>query len=125
MKIKLACLGLGALLAATGAAQARDFSFGSGLRDRVEGSAPIPVPAPMPVPEGFTYYLRADLGWSFATAPSFSETGAIYGTPPTTFTYSGLSNHTVSADDVFIGTIGAGAYFTPYLRGDLPLDFRS
>ena len=76
MKIKLACLGLGALLSATAGAQAGDFSYGAGLRDRVDVPAPIPVPAPMPVPEGFTYYLRADLGWSFSSAPSFSETGA-------------------------------------------------
>ncbi len=93
MKIKLACLGLAALLAATGAAQAGDFSFGAGLRDRVDVPAPIPVPAPMPVPEGFTYYLRGDLGWSFASVPSFSETGAAYGTTP--LTYSGLSNRGV------------------------------
>jgi opacity protein-like surface antigen len=123
MKIKLACLGLGALLAATGAAQAGDFSFGSGLRERVEVPAPIPVPAPMPVPEGFTYYLRGDLGWSFATAPSFSETGALFGATP--LTYAGLSNKSVSTDDVFVGTIGVGAYLTPHLRGDLTLDFLS
>jgi opacity protein-like surface antigen len=137
MKIKLACLGLGALLAATGSAQAGDFSFGAGLkdrdgidmpaygiglRDRVEVPAPIPVPAPMPVPEGFTYYLRADLGWSFAADPSFSETGAAYGATP--LTYSGLSNRSVSGDDgALVGTIGAGAYLTPRFRGDLTLDF--
>ena len=85
MKIKLACLGLGVLLAATAGAQAGDFSYGAGLRDRVDVPAPIPVPAPMPVPEGFTYYLRADLGWSFAADPSFSESGATLGTLPTTF----------------------------------------
>ena len=125
MKIKLACLGLGALLAATAGAQAGDFSYGAGLRDRVDVPAPIPVPAPMPVPEGFTYYLRADLGWSFSEAPSFSETGAIYGTIRPTSTYSGLLNRSVATDDVFIGTIGVGAYLTPHLRGDLTLDFRS
>jgi opacity protein-like surface antigen len=138
MKIKLACLGLGALLAATGSAQAGDFSFGAGLkdrdgidmpaygiglRDRVEVPAPIPVPAPMPVPEGFTYYLRADLGWSFAADPSFSETGARFGDTP--LSYSGLSNRSVSADGILGGTIGAGAYLTPHLRGDLTLDFRA
>ncbi len=122
MKIKLACLGLAALLAATGAAQAGDFSFGAGLRDRVDVPAPIPVPAPMPVPEGFTYYLRGDLGWSFAADPSFSESGASYGTTLAA-PYSGLDNRTSSANDVFVGTIGAGAYFTPHIRGDLTLDF--
>jgi len=122
MKIKLACLGLGTLLAATGAAQAGDFSFGAGLRDRIEVPAPIPVPAPMPVPEGFTYYLRADLGWTFAREPSFSETGALYGATP--LTYAGLLTPSVVADDGLGGTIGFGAYLTPHIRGDLTLDFR-
>ena len=137
MKIKRACLGLVALLAATGVAQAGDFSFGSGLkdrtempmpayglgmRDRVEVPAPIPVPAPSPVPEGFTYYLRADLGWSFEPDPSFSQTGVLYG--DLLSTYAGLPSHSVSTDGVLGGTIGFGAYFTPHLRGDLTLDFR-
>ena len=122
MKIKLACLGLGALLAAAGAAQAGDFSYGAGLRNRVEVPAPIPVPAPMPVPEGFTYYLRADLGWSFASEPSFSESGATYG--DSALTYAGLSTPSVIADGVLGGTIGFGAYLKPHIRGDLTLDFR-
>ena len=39
------------------------------MKDRVLIPAPIPdhgavaVPAGMRVPDGFTYYLRADLGW--------------------------------------------------------------
>jgi opacity protein-like surface antigen len=124
MKIKLAGLGLGALLAATVAAQAGDFSYGSGMKDRMEVPAPIPVPAPVPVPEGFSYYLRADLNWSFARDISFSETGAQYGST-LLLPYSGLSNGAVSVDDVFGGTIGTGAYFTPHIRGDLTLDFRA
>jgi opacity protein-like surface antigen len=140
MKIKLACLGLGVLLAATGAAQAGDFSFGAGLkaqdgsempmpayglgmRDRVHVPAPIPVPASRPVPEGFTYYLRADLGWSFEPSPSFSESGALYNAD--TLTYSGLDNRTVTADGLLGGTVGFGAYITPRFRGDLTLDFRA
>jgi len=122
MKIKLACLGLGALLAAAGAAQAGDFSYGAGLRNRVEVPAPIPVPAPMPVPEGFTYYLRADLGWSFASEPSFSESGATHSALAVTFASLPSS---VSTDGVLGGTIGFGAYLTPHLRGDLTLDFRA
>jgi opacity protein-like surface antigen len=140
MKIKLAGLGLGALLAAAGPAQAGDFSFGAGLkvrdgsempmpayglgmRDRVEVPAPIPVPAPVPVPEGFTYYLRVDLGWSFEPNPSFSEAGAEYGTT-LLLPYSGLDNRSVTADGVLGGTIGFGAYLTPRFRGDLTLDLR-
>jgi opacity protein-like surface antigen len=136
MKIKLACLGLLALLAAAGTAQAGDFSFGAGLkerdvmpmpayglgmRDRVEVPAPIPVPAPAPVPEGFTYYLRADLGWSFEPNASFSGSGLAFGNTP--LSYSNLTTST-STDGVLGGTFGIGAYFTPRFRGDLTLDFR-
>lgn len=81
--------------------------------------APIPVPAPVPIPEGFTYYLRGDIGWGFAGDPSFSESGAVYGAPPVA-----LSSRSVDTDDVFFGGIGAGAYLTPHLRGDITLDFR-
>jgi opacity protein-like surface antigen len=135
MKLKLVWLALGALLAAAGSAQAQNFSYGAGLtapeqtlrygvglKDQIPAPIPIPVPAPMPVPEGFTYYLRADLNWAFAREPSFSETGAQYG--PGLLPYSGLSNRSVSIDDIFGGTIGFGAYFTPRFRGDLTLDFR-
>ena len=140
MKIKLAGLGLGALLAATGAAQAGDFSFGTGLRDRdgldmpmpayglgmrdrVDVPAPIPVPGSRPVPEGFTYYLRADLNWSFEPNPSFSELGATYG--DSALTYSGLSNQSVSTQGLLSGTLGFGAYMTRHLRGDVTVDFRT
>ena len=55
------------------------------MKDRVLIPAPIPdygavaVPGVVPVPEGFTYYLRADLGWGFATSRSYTENGAVYG----------------------------------------------
>jgi opacity protein-like surface antigen len=141
MKIKFAGLGLGALLAATGAAQAGDFSFGTGLRDRdgldmpmpayglgmrdrVDVPAPIPVPGSRPVPEGFTYYLRADLNWSFEPDHTFSESGTTtYG--DSALTYSGLSNSSVSAQGLLSGTLGFGAYLTRHLRGDLTVDFRA
>jgi opacity protein-like surface antigen len=84
--------------------------------------APIPVPAPVPIPEGFTYYLRGDIGWGFAGDPSFSESGAQYGLVP--LSYGALSGRGASTDDVFFGGIGAGGYFTPHLRGDITLDFR-
>ncbi len=68
-------LGLAVALIASGPALAN----GYGQRNI---PAPIPVPAPVPIPEGFTYYLRGDIGWGFAGDPSFSESGAVYGTPP-------------------------------------------
>ena len=139
MKIKLAGLGLGALLAATGAAQAGDFSFGTGLRDRdgldmpmpayglgmrdrVDVPAPIPVPGSRPVPEGFTYYLRADLNWSFEPDFSFSELGATHTATPVP--YSSLPS-SVASDGLLSGTLGFGAYLTRHLRGDLTFDFRA
>jgi opacity protein-like surface antigen len=82
--------------------------------------APIPVPAPMPVPESFSYYLRGDLNWGFSGNPSYSESGAIYGVPPGV----PLDSRSVDTDGIFSGTIGAGAYFSPRLRGDLTLDLR-
>ena len=113
MQFKRFALLVGFLLAAAGSAQAQP-------RDRVLIPAPIPdygavaVPAGVPVPDGFTYYLRADLGWAFANSISYRETGAEFGGVPISF--SQLSNRRTSIDDVFIGTVGAGAYFTPRLR---------
>jgi hypothetical protein len=66
MQFKRFALFVGFLLAAAGSAQAQ-------LKDRVLIPAPIPdygavaVPAGVPVPDGFAYYLRADLGWGFAS----------------------------------------------------------
>ena len=108
-------LGLAVALIASGPALAN----GYGQRNI---PAPIPVPAPVPIPEGFTYYLRGDIGWGFAGDPSFSESGAQSGIVP--LSYGAFSGRGASADDVFLGRIGAGAYFTPHLRGDITLDFR-
>jgi opacity protein-like surface antigen len=139
MKLKLAALLVGILAAATGSAQAQNLAYGAGLKERIEIPAPIPehgaiaVPAGVPVPEGFTYYLRGDLGWGFAGERSYSENGRTYGAGPGPFTSTtgsftfGSPDFTSSSftnDDVFAGTIGFGAYFTRHLRGDLTLDFR-
>lgn len=94
-------------------------AMANGGRDRVP--APIPVPAPMPIQESFSYYLRADLGWGFGD-PSFSESGAEFGVG--NLPYSGLTGATSSTSDVFHGSIGAGAYWTPRFRTDVTLDFR-
>ncbi len=100
-------LGLAVALIASGPALAN----GYGQRNI---PAPIPVPAPVPIPEGFTYYLRGDIGWGFAGDPSFSESGAVYGAPPVVAL---LQSQCRSTDDVFFGGIGAGAYLTPHLQG--------
>jgi len=99
--------------------------------------APIPdygavaVPGVIPVPEGFTYYLRADLGWGFSTSRSYRENGALYALPflaTSPFGFGGagfIGGGDAKGDGVFLGTVGYGAYFTPRLRGDLTVDFRS
>lgn len=106
---------------------------GAGLKDMAV-PAPIPVPAAIPVREGFSYYLRADLGYSWnGTNASFSEFGNLFGNGPAPFTAAApfafgqapqFGALTTSTNDVFIGTIGVGAYFLPRFRGDITLDFR-
>jgi hypothetical protein len=77
----------------------------------------------VPIPEGFTYYLRGDLGWAFVGSdPSFSESGAQYGAVP--LAYGALSNRNSGIDDVFFGGFGAGAYITQHFRADITLEFR-
>lgn len=154
MKLKSTFVALGALAAASGPAGAENFAWGVGLKDvavpaavtppadnirwgaglkDIAVPAPIPVPGAFPVREGFSYYLRADLGWAWnAKQASFSENGNQFGTGPAPFTAAApfasgsapFGALTTSTDDVFIGTIGVGAYFLPRFRGDLTLDFR-
>ena len=109
------------------------------LKDRVLIPAPIPdygaiaVPGVVPVPEGFTYYLRADLGWGFSSSRNYTENGALYGaddlpflaTSSIRFGSPGFFAGDAKGDGVFLGTVGYGAYFTPRFRGDLTVDFRS
>ena len=66
----------------------------------------------VPIPEGFTYYLRGDLGWGFAGgAPDFSESGRAYGTggafatnPAGSFGFGGapFTGNSTGADPVAI-----------------------
>jgi opacity protein-like surface antigen len=118
MKLKSAFIALGALAAASSPAGA------DGMKDMAV-PAPIPVAAPIPVPEGFSYYLRADIGWGWAKTRSFSETGAVYGEDSLTgpFTSSAIP-FSSGNEGTFGGTIGFGAYLAPRIRGDLTLDFR-
>jgi opacity protein-like surface antigen len=129
MQFRLFALLVGITLVATSPAAAQ-------MKDRVLIPAPIPdygavaVPGVVPVPEGFTYYLRADLGWGFSTSRRYTENGAIYGADASPFVstapfgFGGVSMGDASGDGVFLGTVGYGAYFTPRLRGDLTIDFR-
>jgi opacity protein-like surface antigen len=129
-----------ALLAAAAAPAAADGMYQPGVREVVPAPIPVPepisVPAPIPVAEGYTYYLRADLGWAIqAGNPSFREQGNLFGAGPCPFCNAGApftfgqapeftANH-ASIDDIFFGSFGFGAYFLPHLRGDLTLDIRA
>jgi opacity protein-like surface antigen len=127
MKLKFAFVALGALVAASVPAAA------DGIKDRGV-PAPIPVPAPVPIREGFSYYLRADLGYAWAADnASFSENGSVFGAGGAPFVGAApfafgqapqFGALTTETHDLFIGTIGFGAYFAPRLRGDFTLDFR-
>src|SRR4026209_1266611 len=127
MKLKTAFVALGALVAASVPAAA------GGVKE-MGVPAPLPVPAPIPVREGFSYYLRADLGYAWAADnASFAENGSLFGTGVAPFSappgfafgqapqFGALNTET---HDLFIGTIGFGAYFAPRFRGDITLDFR-
>jgi len=132
MQFRLFALLVGIVVVAASPAAAQ-------LKDRVLIPAPIPdygavaVPGVVPVPEGFTYYLRADLGWGFSGSRNYTENGALYGadalpflaTTPIGFGSSGFFAGDAKGDGVFLGTVGYGAYFTPRFRGDLTVDFRS
>lgn len=133
MQFRLFALLVGFMLVAAGPAAAQ-------LKDRVLIPAPIPdygavaVPGVVPVPEGFTYYLRADLGWGFSTSRSYSENGALYGAgsgvfeATSSFGFGGpgfVGGGDAKGNGVFLGTVGYGAYFTPRFRGDVTIDFRS
>jgi opacity protein-like surface antigen len=136
MKHQLAALSIaaGLALAASADANAADWNNGAGgIRDY--GMGGVPVPVPRPVPEAFSYYLRADIGYGRpAKKGSLSESGSVYGDAngplgipaAAPFGSSGfLSRAAIGGyDDVFLGTIGGGAYVSPRWRTDVTLDFR-
>lgn len=148
MNRKFFVLAIGAQLMAGGPAAAEGLSYGTGLKGMLDDTprwnaglkdvavpAPIPVPGVHPIPEGFNYYLRADLSWGMnGSSPSFSESGNIFGAGPAPFASTTgqflfgqapqFGPASSSIDDVLSGNIGFGAYFTPHLRGDITLDFR-
>lgn len=98
-------------------------SYSPRIKDASEIPAPIPVPAANPVPEGFSYYLRVDGGWSTtAGQPNFSEAGRSYG--GTDFGGSAFSSVGTQTQDIAFGGIGFGAYLTPMLRGDITVELR-
>ena len=134
MKIKSACIALVALVAVCAPAGADGMrpGGGDGIKD-LGVPAPIPVPVPIPVREGFSYYLRADIGYAWAADnASFSENGSVFGlgggvfTAPAPFAFGSPQFGALNTEthDLFIGTIGFGAYFAPRFRGDFTLDFR-
>jgi opacity protein-like surface antigen len=142
MRLIEAVLGLVAGLLTAGATAAETLGYGDsnpyGIPAPIQIAVPGPtvgpvgvaVPAPVPIPEGFTYYLRADLGWGFGGERPYSEKGRVIGADGGPFVAAapftvGSLGGSHNSDGVFLGTIGTGAYFTPHIRGDITLDMRS
>lgn len=99
-------------------------SYSPRIKDTSDIPAPIPVPAANPIGEGFSYYLRVDGGWSTTAGdPSFTEVGRSYGGAG--FGSSVFTSQRAETQDIGFGGIGAGAYFTPMLRGDVTFEIRS
>jgi opacity protein-like surface antigen len=122
MKLKHALIALGALAALSGPAAADGYITGP---REIAVPAPMPVPAPIPVQEGFTCYFRADINYGWPGSRSYSEKGLLYGEDPggTVFTSAAMP-FSSDVSDVYGGTFGIGAYFTPRIRGDITLDWR-
>ena len=115
-------LGLAVLAASAASPKAADWAVGSGGVIKDFGSikdyqnAAVPVPAPRPAySEGTAeWYLRGDIGWNVFTSVDATATES-----------SGITTRT--GDDLggfAFGSIGAGRYITPSLRGELSFDFR-
>jgi opacity protein-like surface antigen len=112
-------LGLAVLAVTAASPKAADWSVGSNGAIKDFGSikdyrnAAVPVPAPTPSPSfAKDYYIRGDLGFNLATSANVTTTGGI----------------TARGDDelnnFLFGSIGAGRYITPSLRGEITFDFR-
>ncbi len=106
--------------------EAADWNNGArGIKDH-GGMAGIPVPAPVPVMESFQWYLRADLGIGVLGGSGLSERGLLFGvnngltTVPTSSSW-----WQADTDYNFSGSLGAGRYFSPRIRGDITVDFRT
>ena len=112
-------LGLAVLAASAASPKADDWSVGSNGAMKDFGSvkdyrnAAVPVPAPTPSPS-FTkdYYIRGDFGFNLATSASVSATGGV------------IARGDDQLNNYLFGSIGAGRYITPSLRGEITFDFR-
>lgn len=124
MKCKL---GLALAIAAglSAPAAAGDFGYGTqgygaGIKDTAPG---VPVPAPVPVYETFRWYLRADVGGGWRSAPSVKQEGLTYGLTDSKTPFSpGSSWFSSDFDTFYQAGLGAGVYLTPRLRGDITVD---
>lgn len=111
MKVRLACLSIGALLCvAGGPAHAAD--WGGGIKD-MGGGTGTPIPAPVPVANyAAEYYIGIVTGGVLSDTSDISEVGS--GMP--------VRDGDRLAKTLF-GGISAGKYLTPSLRAELAFDF--
>jgi opacity protein-like surface antigen len=84
--------------------------FGS-VKDYRNAAVPVPSPRPAPI-ETAEWYMRADLGYNFASHGSIDVDGPI-----------SSSDFNDSADKLF-GGVGFGRYISPGWRGDFTFDAR-
>lgn len=117
MKLKAIGFTAGLLLAAS-VSQATAADWIGGMKD-FGGGTPVPAPIPVPIYHG-TWYLRGDIGVSFANDPDISTTGAIG-------TGGGISYQPAWYDSDF-GTdatygIGVGYNWSARIRTDVTVDY--
>ena len=97
-------------------AEAGDWNNGAGVLKDSGGMAGVPVPAPVPIAQSFTWYVRADLGYTLGSSGTVTSTNG-YG-----ISHSADYGH---ESGPFLGGIGAGRYMTPTMRWDITADYRA
>jgi len=111
MKVRLACLSMGALLCLAGT-PARAADWGGGIKD-MGGGVGTPIPAPVPVANyAAEYYIGIVTGGVLVDDSTITEVGS--GMP--------VRDSGDLAKTLF-GGVSAGKYLTPSLRAELAFDF--
>lgn len=121
MKLKAIGFTAGLLLAAS-VSQATAADWIGGMKD-FGGGTPVPAPIPVPIYHG-TWYLRGDIGVSFANDPDISTTGAIGNGvgPGGTTTYQPAWYDSDFGTDATYG-IGVGYNWSARIRTDVTVDY--
>ena len=103
---KTVLLSLGLALLAN-PADAGDWNNGAAVLKDSGGMAGVPVPAPVPIAESYTWYVRGDVGYTFASSGSVTSLNS--------FGITNSADYGSTSGPLF-GGIGAGKYMTPTMR---------